>query len=137
MSLYYSSQVPKLGFVTATKAPPVQNTWYTILDTTYNVELISLSTLQTNDESAAKNIDTEFTLEGTDYGTTAQSHNHNATYYHYLDTNTDAVVIGTGGENFGLHASFTAETAKLRVKMTSAAGTNQTLKYYLWYAVYE
>ena len=124
---------PKLYYAAFTKSPPVQNDWYTLLDTTEDVWIIQISARQTNDETDAKAIETEWTLDETDYGR-SQNLNNNTTYYFHISGYSEQLIAGTSQYLAGRYTFLPAQSGKLRLRLTDAAGTNQTFRAYLWYA---
>lgn len=124
------------------QVPPVQNTWYTLLETVEDVWLAFVRVLQANDEVAVKNINMRWTADGRTLtrqaGDLGQANN--TTNWWSLQSNTLDDISGSttitpagtaidgGGPFFGL-------SVKLEVRLTSVVGTNQTLRaraiYYL------
>ena len=135
MSKFYGNQLSKLKIESSTESPPVQDTWYTILDTTLNIRIVHLSVGQTNDETNAKNIETEITLDGTDYGR-SQSYDDSVYYSQVISYYSEQLIHGTTGYSAGRYTDLPAQSAKVRIRLTSAAGTNQTLTGRIWYNKY-
>lgn len=110
-------------------SPPILNQWYTVFEA-HDVRLLWCVTRQKNDESAAKNLEVRWTIDGNVYRSAA-SHVHDTVYYWYRGHLPSAV--GTAG----LYSTTTSSTAgkytdkrgidfKVEVRITSALGTNQT-----------
>ena len=112
------------------EAPPILNNWYPLFDAE-DVSLIWCVVRQQNDETAAKDIEVRWTIDGNVYFT-SDSLAHNSLEYIYRDH------MPSLGGTFGLTASAAAQNAALRVdkggqsfkvevRITSALGTNQVL----------
>ena len=115
------------------EAPPVQNQWYTVFDA-HDVRLLWCVVYQKNDELAAKNVETRWTIDGTVY-LNGRALDDDTEYYVFRTQ-----APSTGGTS-GLFTSTSVETAvhttdkrglsfKVEVRMTSALGTNQVLRCY-------
>jgi hypothetical protein len=149
---------PPVKFAWKTKAeyqfknPPVKDTEYTVFDETGGVKLISLCLIETNTETDAKDIDCIITLDGTDYTYDASvigglAHNQRGSFFLYATEGgagpivLDLVLGVTQPHDFIMTEEggkpLEAHTMKVVLKMTSNAGTAQTLKYMCVYAVLE
>ena len=112
------------------EAPPVQNQWYTVFDAE-DVRLLWCRTSQTNDETAAKDVEIRWTIDGNVYFSST-SMTDNTDHFTYR-------VAGPGGGGIaGLNTATPArlgtddtgkrgQSFKVEVRMTSVPGTNQTL----------
>jgi hypothetical protein len=117
-----------------TRTPPVQNTWYTVLDHTGAGELKYVSTNQTNDETAAKDRQVRITVDGVVFNflvNVSQANNtiHNWFLYYFVAGPLYNIYSGTGyrcimseDEGFRYKDSILVEH-----RMTSAVGTNQII----------
>ena len=112
------------------EAPPVQNQWYTVFDAE-DVRLLWCRTTQTNDETAAKDVEVRWTIDGNVYLSTT-SMDDNTDYFTYRVAGPSAV--GTAGLNSATPARHGTDkidkrglSFKVEVRITSVPGTNQTL----------
>lgn len=113
------------------ETPPAQNTWYEVFDAE-DVRLIWCCVLQNNDETAAKDIEVRWTIDGNVYLGTASVANNT---FNWAYRNQYASSGGTTGLNLGA-AEFNASkytdkrglTFKVEVRITSLPGTNQRLR---------
>lgn len=110
--------------------PPVQNTWYTIMDA-YDVRLLWCHVIQTNDESAAKDVEVRWTIDGTVYFD-ADSYEHNAGNYIFKNIydsalGTSGLTLSSGRVNAADDVDKRGLHVKIEMRMTSAPGTNQVL----------
>lgn len=112
-------------------APPVQNTWYEIFDAE-DVRLIWCVVWQTNDETAAKDVEVRWTIDGNVYFTSDSLANNTNEFYYRAWA---ASAVGTAGltgtttqHNAGWDVDKRGQSFKVEVRMTSVPGTNQTLR---------
>lgn len=133
--------------VTDLHAPPVINTWYTIADLTGGIQGVILYVLQENDETLNKNVEVKITADGIVYAFPAAiSMAHGAAYQVYKEyAAPDAAALYAiaqttnvpfmGESNILTDPTptrvFEAHELKIEYRLTSAAGTNQTL--YAWF----
>ncbi len=115
----------------------VQNTWYTVLDTTRNVRLYSVGAKQTNDEAAAKATNTRWTIDGVVTTLTGSTVANNTMRYWFLDPNNDSVIQSAAIIMTGNYVALHGRSVKVEVMNASVAGTNQHLYGYVRYAVLE
>jgi hypothetical protein len=110
--------------------PPILNQWYTLFDDE-DVRLLEMRVLQANDESAAKDIEVKWTIDGNVYFTTINANN-NAPYFVFRNLNQSS-----GGTD-GLASSLTENPAfihdfkcglsfKVELRIITAPGTSQIL----------
>jgi hypothetical protein len=115
---------------TVFEAPPIQNQWYTVFHD-YNVRLIWCQMSQANDETAAKQCEVRWTIDGNVYFKDPVMDDSDP-YYIYKDENPS-----TGGA-LGLNSTKTPVNAasyvdkrgldfKVEVRIIDAVGTNQVL----------
>lgn len=114
----------------ANPAPVVQNTWYTVFDA-LDVRLLLCHFLQTNDETAAKDIEVRWTIDGTAY-LYAGTISNNTPFWVYR--NHALSVGGTQGLSISATVVLAAYWAskrglafKVEIRTTSVPGTNQAL----------
>lgn len=111
-------------------APPVQNQWYTLFDSE-DVRLLWALMYQTNGDTANKNIEMRWTIDGQVYMILQDAVN-SSMYFVYRTP------FGSGGGTGGLGTTlawitpaWTADKRgmrfKVEVRITSALGTNQLL----------
>lgn len=113
------------------EAPPVLNQWYTAFDA-LDVRLIWCRARQTNVETAAKDINVRWTIDGNVYFVNTTMDN-NTWYYVFRYPNastggTLGLATGTPIENAGYHVDKRGQSFKVEVRIVSALGTNQTLE---------
>ena len=117
------------------QAPPVQNTWYTVLDTVSKARLYSLVFKQINDEAAVKNIDFKVTADGLTLENSADRASGIANYFYQSPYSSSVAWIQNPNyimSNY--YIAFHAKSLKVEMRTTSAAGTNQHLCGYVRYA---
>ena len=119
-------------------AAGVQNTWYTVLDTTLKVRLYSLWMNQYNDEAAAKTISMQIIVDGvTLTHTLSGASNTTPSRCYEIGQQTDTLEAAPATYLIGRYVALHGKSVKVQVRSTSAAGTNQHLKAYLRYAKLE
>lgn len=111
---------------TDTETPPVQNTWYIILDTTYDVRLIYLRIYQDNDDAAAKTMEMRVTADGITF-TGSFNVADNTANFPYVSTDADDLSGGTSTRNAAYYTDWRAQSVKVEFRMTAVPGLNQTM----------
>lgn len=112
-------------------SPPDQNTWYELFDAE-DVRLIWHTIYQSNTETAAKDVEVRWTIDGNVYlGTVSLP---DSTYYHAYREDA-ASAGGTGGlalvaalSNAGKYVDKRGLDFKVEVRMTAVPGTAQRLR---------
>ena len=112
----------------------VQNTWYTVLDTTTNVRLYSFVGNQVNNEAAAKDIAIRVTIDGLTLSYAVSSSSGGLRYF-IMQPTTEAYYHGNVYTLVGTYVALHGRSVKVEIRSTSAAGTNQHLYGYVRYAV--
>lgn len=137
LGLKYMFQTQALA--TLDQDPPVQNTWYTCLDTTEDVRLIQVQTRQTNDEAVAKTIQIRITIDGNTITSNAESQNNNTIYWWILDSyDTFRITDITSARSIATnYTTMRGQSVKVECRTTAAPGTNQTLDCRVWYETLE
>ena len=113
--------------------PPIRNQWYTVFDAE-DVRLLWCNIYQYNDESAAKDIDLRWTVDGTVYFgqmTTPDSVEYGV--FRSSDPSlggTRGLTVYPGLMNAGYHVDKRGHSFKVEVRMTTVPGTNQWLSCY-------
>lgn len=107
--------------------PPVQNTWYTILDTTEDVRLAFFLVLQDNTETDAKNVDARITVDGVTLTGTPLSLADNTWEFIYHARTSEVLLSSTASLMVLYYESLFGHSVKTEVRLTSAPGTNQRL----------
>lgn len=111
------------------EAPPVQNTWYEVFDAE-DVRLLLCLVRQENDETAVKDIEVRWTVDGTVY-VRASTLNHATNYWIHRaedpSTAANELVASTSRYNAGFYTDKRGLSFKVEVRITSPVGTNQTL----------
>lgn len=129
------------ALATLDQDPPVQNTWYTILDTTEDVRLVQIQTKQTNDETVAKNLQVRITMDGETYTSGNESQNNNTTYYWYVEVDGTITVTDISSSRLTAagpgYSTIHGQSVKVEVRITSVIGTNQTLDGRVFYETWE
>ena len=120
----------KMPIATLDQAPPVQNTWYTLISGIKNVEIGSLQLYQSNDEAAAKDVEMSAEIGGVAVSYVANSCNNASWGASYLNAAQDKIskAFGTTWLASAYYNIVKAKTASIRIRLTSAAGTNQVLR---------
>ena len=104
---------------------PVQNTWYTVLDTTYNVRIKSIQLKHSNDESAAKALEIRGTIDGVSMSATGSSPASGSWLNRGMSAVADSFPASIG--NAAYYVDLTCKSAKIEVRTTSVVGTNPLL----------
>ena len=122
--------------------PVVQNTWYPIISTQGGVRGLYLTVVQQNNESDAKNIEFEITVDGEIHSTSINAEN---LHYHSVALGIDDdynlmscvhdsfpgyMMMGRTyyGNGIILTVPLECRSLAVRIRMTSAVGTNQALQ---------
>lgn len=113
-----------------TLAPPVLNAWNEVFDA-LDVALLYCSIYQQNDESAAKNIEVRWTIDGNVYLVSVAA-NHATNYY--IFRNAVPSGVGTAGLQADTNMRMSAfdapkhgQSFKVEFRITSAPGTNEAM----------
>ena len=125
----------KSAIATLDQAPPVQNTWYPVLDTTTGgVEVLYLSLKHDNTDSSALTINMRVTIDGITLTAAADAAGtDNTLYYAYLSPTADELILGTTFYNAGGYTSLKGHSVKVEVRMTGVPGTAEHLYGYVQY----
>ena len=127
----------KAPIATLDQAPPVQNTWYTVLDTKKYVRLIFLSMKHDNTDASALTINMRVTVDGTVYTAAVDAAgNDNTVYYFYFDPTADALLSSTTLYNAGYYEDIRGNSVKVEVRMTGVPGTAEHLYAYVQYELW-
>ena len=113
--------------------PPSQSAWYTVLNTTTNVLVLSMRFLQQNDEAAAKSLALRITVDG-EVLTSSFTSVPNATVYFGLVNAQGQAVLSATAYNANLYVALPAKSAKVEIQFADTPGTNQKLWGYVYYA---
>lgn len=102
---------------TLSQAAPVQNTYYTILDTSKNVKvyIIACSVADTGET-----LQVTITIDGQTY--TGSQAAVAGTLYSCFIGRDGAIGFASGNQNVALYAPLTARSLKVQIKKTTAAG---------------
>lgn len=107
---------------TLDQAAPVQNTWYTILNTTHNIQVLVIAV---NIEDTNEDLEVQVTVDGetiAGYGVTAT---HSTSYYAYFlpsaISGIDQLSLANTSANIK-HPLLTGKSVKIEVRKTTAAG---------------
>lgn len=116
----------KKAVATLSQASPVQNTWYTVLDTTEDALLIMISIYQTNAEAGSKDLQVRLTIDGVTM-TGSVSLAHNTTNLVYISWASDGLSFTGSVLLVAYYAPLPGQSVKVEFRCTSAPGTNQVL----------
>ena len=121
------------------QAPPVQNTWYTVLDTVPKARIYSVIGKQVNGEAELKAIDPRVTVDGVTLTQSGSTLANNTIRSFYISPVADSAAAATDGNynHFGFYIATHAKSLKVEMRLTSAPGTNQHLYGYVRYAQLE
>lgn len=121
-------------------SPPVQNTWYTILDEE-DVRLLYVFVDQTNTEEEAKDLEFRWTIDGEIYVGVKNLDHANCLWCYRMKVCNPVVtdyIDSSGAPKLSDNDTYLcALDIKIEVRMTSAAGTAQTLNGYAQYETLE
>jgi len=113
--------------------PPVQNVWYEVFHA-YDVRLIWCTVFQLNDETAAKNIEVRWTIDGNVYvAPFSLAHNTYEWIFRTFERSLDAppgLYHSAIRYNAAYFVDKRGQDFKVEIRITSALGTNQAL--YCW-----
>jgi len=131
MSVYYSPgrfHFEKQAIATLDQNPPVQNTWYTILETTYYVRLLYIAVKHDNTDNVAKNLEVRVTIDGVTLAATAAlAPGDNTWCYWYLEFWQDSMTGTATLRNVGYYEGMRGHTVLVECRMTSVPGTAEEL----------
>uniref|UniRef100_A0A6M3X856 Uncharacterized protein n=1 Tax=viral metagenome TaxID=1070528 RepID=A0A6M3X856_9ZZZZ len=110
--------------------PPVQNTWYPLFDAD-DVRLLWHTVFQSNDETAAKDIEIRWTIDGNVYFVAVNLDSGGTVYVYRGRMASGAGTSGLLTIDTATNACFTVDkrgkSFKVEVRITSVVGTNQRL----------
>ncbi len=122
------------------QTPVVQNTYYTVLDTTKNIRVYSIVLRQSNDELAAKTVYVRATVEGVvDSGGSGDTPANFGKVYLRLNPqeSTNYFLTGSAILTLGYYVAMEFKSLKIEMRTNTAPGTNQHLYGYVRYATLE
>ena len=113
------------------ETPPVQNTWYPVMDRE-DVRLLACTIYQKNDEAVAKLVEVRWTVDGTVYFTSFallddtnywvwRSHGPSA-------GGTAGITTGVAQYAAAYYVDKRGQSFKVEIRMTAVPGTNQILR---------
>ena len=112
------------------ESPPILNEWYPVFDRE-DVRLLFCDIFQTNTETAAKDVEVRWTIDGNIYFVSVSLANGTHQYVHRVP---QPSLAGTGGlgtaagvVNAGYHADKRGQSFKVEIRITSPLGTAQRL----------
>ena len=130
--------IQRMAAATFTQAPPVQDTWYTLLEAS-KARIRSVRVVHTNDEAASKSISAQFTIDGIVY-THASSLASATSRYYGISPTGDALEVGSGFgitvPLFGFRKCVPVREIKMELRMTSVPGTNESMSAIAQYGGY-
>jgi len=113
------------------EAPPVQNTWYEAFDAE-DVRLLWCLIFQSNDETAAKDVEVRWIIDGTTYFVSTSlinnSNHHIFRYYLPSAAGTDGLLVSAAPRSAVHYMDKRGLDFKVEIRMTSVPGTNQILR---------
>src|SRR4030042_5199715 len=112
------------------QAAAVQNTWYTVLNTTKNCRLY---TVWVRMATLAEDIELRITIDGKVLAVAQAAAVAGTKYFAIIDTNGNlALILSTSTFNVGVYAPLEGRSVKVEVRKTSANGANnlQALEIY-------
>ena len=122
----------KQAFIEHTEAPPIQNQWYTALNTQFDVRLVSVTLEQNNDELANKSLQCRITL-GTDLETGTVDAASGTVYFGNYRKFAGVIVYVVGERELYLHTDVRGTSCLVEFRITSPLGTNQDISCYIRY----
>jgi len=123
------------AIATLDQDPPVQNTWYTILDTTKNVRVISIACRQIHTEAGAITTECRIIIDGRTL-TASQAMNDSTWYYNYMKLNAEGMNMSTTSQPI-CAVPIEGHSVKIEMRITDAPGTAQQLDGSVIYEVLE
>jgi len=104
------------------QAAPVQNTWYTVLDTTSNVRLYGLAVFVAD---TGETIEVKITIDGVSL-TGSQAQNANTYYYYFKDPSQTNICLASTTLYLIMYYTFLeGKSVKVEVRKTTATGAGQ------------
>lgn len=126
----------KQPITTLNQDPPVQNTWYDVLGITSDGKIILNAIKQVNDETDDKTVEVRWIIDGETYDADETIPN-NTWYYPYLQPTRDSLLVTTTMVLAAYYAPLEGQSIRVRMRMTSAPGTNQELDGRVHYETWE
>lgn len=115
--------------------PPVEDTYYTILDTTANAKIYCIATKQKNDEASVENLQLKITIDGETIETTTRGHASNTWNFWYFELHDDELTVTTSETSAMVSTMpFEGRSVKIEVRQTTDVGTNAELDGRVHYA---
>ena len=126
----------KQPIATIDQAPPVQNTWYAVLDIEQPTRVVYLSMKHDNTDASALTINMRVTMDGVVLTCAADAAGtDNAVYYFYVDPTSDALLSTTTVFNAGYYEDMRCNSLKVEVRMTGVPGAAEHLYGYVQYEI--
>ena len=107
--------------------PPVQNTWYTVLDANGGLKIRMVLARQNNDDTVAKSIEFRMTIDGVSVDATVTAQLEGSWYFWTIGPGVERVIGGTTIRMIHEYEVVECLDALIEMRMTSAPGTNQKL----------
>ena len=128
MAVFYSPgrfHFKKEPIATITQTP-VQNTWYTVLDTTSYVRILYIAVKQDNTDNVAKALEIRVTIDGNAISG-AGTPGDNTWNYINLTPTVDTLSYTAAIFNSSYYVEMRGHSVKVELRMTDAPGTAETL----------
>lgn len=126
----------KQPIAVVSESPPVQNTWYVLLDTTLDVRLLSVCITQTHTEAAALMLEVRWISDGIVQSTGVNADD-DTIYHVHQDYDSDQLATNTAFRQAGYYTDVRRQSLRLEVRMTGVPGTAQTLEAWAQYETLE
>ncbi len=117
------------------QAPPVQNTWYTILATTLDALLKRLTVRQDNTGATAEDLEVRITIDGDAMVATLNGRVSGTLYG--IQLKTDDTELIDGNTNVGIESDLEGQSVLVEMRQTSDVGAGGRLRAWLHYATFE
>lgn len=122
MNQRHPIQLKLMPVATLQQAAAVQDTWYTVLDTTYNVEVYRCTIVM---QTLAEDLQMRLTIDGTTYSGTQAAAVAGTQYYPTITGGSDAITLSTTLYLLHHYAPLKARSFKMEIRKTSNNGANR------------
>ena len=105
----------------------MQNTWYTVLETTQNIRVLYVAFRHDTTDNVAKTLEVRATVDGIIGGLGPAACNNNTWYYAFLNYTTSGFVWSTTIYNVARYVDLRGKSVMIEIRQTTAPGANAEL----------
>lgn len=124
-------------FIQFEQDPPVEDVWYTALDTTANVRLIAIAIMQSNTGLTAETLQLRITIDGVTISGWFNPCNSDTWYFCYLDNTNQDMLHTTDNINVGIYTYIEGKSVKVEIEQSSDVGGGSILYCNIIYEIIE